>query len=44
LGRFRAGWADLLLVAVTELNTPPDLDAYLSTAAIILQEENTWHA
>jgi glycine dehydrogenase subunit 1 len=32
LGRFSPEWADLLLVAVTEMNSPADLDAYIDLA------------
>jgi glycine dehydrogenase subunit 1 len=42
LGRFRPAWTDFLLVAVTELNSPADLDAYLASACRVIFEEKPW--
>jgi glycine dehydrogenase subunit 1 len=36
LGRFDPGWEGLLLVAVTEMNTPSDLESYISAAQRVL--------
>lgn len=36
LGRFDPAWYDLLLVAVTEVNSPTDLETYLGAAAEVL--------
>ena len=42
LGRFSPEWADLLLVAVTELNGPADLDAYIQLAREVESFGGTW--
>jgi glycine dehydrogenase subunit 1 len=42
LGRFSPQWADLLLVAVTEMNAPADLDAYIDLARQTTSFESTW--
>ncbi|MBU2603088.1 MAG: aminomethyl-transferring glycine dehydrogenase subunit GcvPA [Actinobacteria bacterium] len=36
LGRFRPEWSDLLLVAVTEMNGPDDLTAYVEAAREVM--------
>jgi glycine dehydrogenase subunit 1 len=41
LGRFSPEWADLLLVAVTELNGPADLDEYIESARVVGSEEKS---
>jgi glycine dehydrogenase subunit 1 len=41
LGRFSPEWADLLLVAVTEMNSPADLDAYIEQARSVLSGEQS---
>jgi hypothetical protein len=41
LGRFSGDRADGLLVAVTEMNAPEDLEAYLAAARTVLSEEGT---
>jgi glycine dehydrogenase subunit 1 len=42
LGRFSPEWADLLLVAVTELNSRTDLDAYIESARAVQSPEETY--
>ncbi len=41
LGRFRPEWSDLLLVAVTEANSPTDLLAYLDAAHEVMGPRTT---
>jgi len=41
LARFKPEWDRLLLVAVTEINTPEALETYLSAAAEVLSKEDS---
>jgi glycine dehydrogenase subunit 1 len=42
LGRFSPKWEDLLLVAVTEINSPADLDSYIEAAREAARGVESW--